>query len=184
MALRLIQVCRRCFHPKKIMNHRKQEYTRRLKPKKAKGMHLAGTQALDSSWKSTKKWHPDTLRLKDADTGQVNEEILDWVVFLRMAEKCPRVWQRSRTKLGQSALARLKVEKGNCPKTCGRETDFKMYFDEHVVISQKYIEHIYLSTKKTHTKLDAKTCRNLHRECRAKNDRFCKTQCKCTNQCF
>ena len=79
MALRLIQVCRRCFHPKKIMNHRKQEYTRRLKPKKAKGMHLAGTQALDSSWKSTKKSHPDTLRLKDADTGQVNEEILDWV---------------------------------------------------------------------------------------------------------
>ena len=34
------------------------------------------------------------------------------------------------------ALARVKVQKRNCPKTCGRETDFKMYFVEHVVISQ------------------------------------------------
>ena len=75
-----------------------------------------------------------------------------------MAEKCPRVWQRSRTKLGQSALARLKVEKRNCPKTSGREMDFKMYF-EYVVISQKNIEHIYLSTKTAHTKLDSKTSR-------------------------
>ena len=34
------------------------------------------------------------------------------------------------------ALARVKAQKRNCPKTCGRETDFKMYFVEHVVISQ------------------------------------------------
>ena len=40
---------------------------------------MAGTQGLDSSWKSMKKWRPDTLRLKDADTGQVNEEVFDWV---------------------------------------------------------------------------------------------------------
>ena len=25
-----------------------------------------------------KKWRPDSLRLKDSDTGLVNEEILDW----------------------------------------------------------------------------------------------------------
>ena len=53
------------------------------------------------------------------------------------AQACGKdLGQSSGTKLGQRALARLKVEKRHWPTTRERETDFKMYFVKHVVISQ------------------------------------------------
>ena len=65
-------------------------------------------------WGGVKKWCPDTLRLKDAETGQVNQEIVDGLFCLTHGGKMSVRVSRSRTKLGQIALARLAMAENSC----------------------------------------------------------------------
>ena len=86
---------------------------------------------------------------------------------------------RSRTKLGQIALARQNVKKGDGRKLVSF-AQISTCTSLNMLSMPNSISNICIFQQKKHTKPDS----NLHRECRAKQVRFCKIQCKCINQRF
>ena len=56
-----------------------QEFTRKLKRKPWRASKIAGTQKADSSWKSIKKWIPDTLETTGRFSRRINPHLLQYI---------------------------------------------------------------------------------------------------------
>ena len=72
-------MAKRQGHRSVSVRHVLQEFTRKLKRKPWKASKIAGTQKADSSWKSIKKWIPDTLETIGRFCRRVNPQLLQYI---------------------------------------------------------------------------------------------------------
>lgn len=74
----VLKVFRKTQIALKQVSHQKYEFSRKLKPMKARGMKIAGTQALDATWKYVKRFRPTSLKMKNPETGKANPALYTW----------------------------------------------------------------------------------------------------------
>ena len=72
-------MAKRHGHRSISVRHVLQEFTRKLKRKPWRASKIAGTQKADSSWKSIKKWIPDTLESTGRLCRRVSPQLLQYI---------------------------------------------------------------------------------------------------------